>query len=71
MRSKQPYVWTSNGVPWGQHRLSFAGTVCVPPMSTVDVSLDAGETVRWVLHCHHMPHLASGMMTELAVTASA
>ncbi len=46
-------------------------TVYVPPMSMVDVALDAGEAARWMLHCHHMPHLSSGMMTELAVTASA
>jgi FtsP/CotA-like multicopper oxidase with cupredoxin domain len=45
-------------------------TVYVPPMSMVDVALDAGEAARWMLHCHHMPHLASGMMTEFAVTAS-
>lgn len=45
-------------------------TVYVPPMSMVDVALDAGEAARWMLHCHHMPHLASGMMTELAVTAA-
>ncbi|MBC7137956.1 MAG: multicopper oxidase domain-containing protein [Defluviimonas sp.] len=46
-------------------------TVHVPPMSRVDVALDAGEAARWMLHCHHMPHLASGMMTEFAVTAPA
>ncbi|NNU82263.1 multicopper oxidase family protein, partial [Halovulum dunhuangense] len=46
-------------------------TVYVPPMSMVDVALDAGEAARWMLHCHHMPHLATGMMTEFAVTASA
>lgn len=45
-------------------------TVYVPPMSMVTVALDAGEAARWMLHCHHMPHLASGMMTEFAVTAS-
>jgi FtsP/CotA-like multicopper oxidase with cupredoxin domain len=45
-------------------------TVYVPPMSMVDVALDAGEAARWMLHCHHMPHLATGMMTELAVRAS-
>ena len=44
-------------------------TVHVPPMSMVDVALDAGEAARWMLHCHHMPHLATGMMTEFAVTA--
>jgi FtsP/CotA-like multicopper oxidase with cupredoxin domain len=46
-------------------------TIHVPPMSMVDVALDAGEAARWMLHCHHMPHLASGMMTEFAVAASA
>jgi len=46
-------------------------TVHVPPMAMVDVALDAGEAARWMLHCHHMPHLATGMMTEFAVTASA
>lgn len=55
-------------------QLSGAGalrdTVHVPPMSMVDVALDAGEAARWMLHCHHMPHLATGMMTEFAVTAS-
>ncbi|WP_347311814.1 multicopper oxidase family protein [Defluviimonas sp. SAOS-178_SWC] len=53
----------------------FAGalrdTVYVPPMSMVAVALDAGEAARWMLHCHHMPHLATGMMTEFQVTASA
>ena len=28
----------------------------------------AGEAARWMLHCHHMPHLASGMMTEFAIS---
>ncbi|MFZ2102043.1 MAG: multicopper oxidase domain-containing protein, partial [Oricola sp.] len=46
-------------------------TVYVPPMSMVTVVLDAGAAARWMLHCHHMPHLATGMMTEFVVTASA
>ena len=46
-------------------------TVHVPPMSMVNVALDAGEAARWMLHCHHMPHLASGMMTEFSVATSA
>ncbi|MFP5479257.1 MAG: multicopper oxidase family protein [Alphaproteobacteria bacterium] len=44
-------------------------TVHVPPMSMVAVALDAGEAARWMLHCHHMPHLATGMMTEFVVSA--
>jgi FtsP/CotA-like multicopper oxidase with cupredoxin domain len=51
----------------------FAGalrdTVFVPPMGTVTVALDAGEAASWMLHCHHMPHLATGMMTEFIVAA--
>ena len=44
-------------------------TVYVPPMARVTVALDAGEAARWMLHCHHMPHLSTGMMTEFAVSA--
>lgn len=44
-------------------------TVHIPPMSTVSVALNAGEAARWMLHCHHMPHLATGMMTEFVVSA--
>jgi FtsP/CotA-like multicopper oxidase with cupredoxin domain len=43
-------------------------TIYVPPMARVTVALDAGEAARWMLHCHHMPHLSTGMMTEFAVT---
>ncbi|QDL92568.1 multicopper oxidase family protein [Paroceanicella profunda] len=42
-------------------------TVLVPPMGSVTVALDAGEPAPWMLHCHHMAHLATGMMTEFAV----
>lgn len=44
-------------------------TVYVPPMAQITVALDAGEAARWMLHCHHMPHLSTGMMTEFAVSA--
>ncbi len=44
-------------------------TIYLPPMTRVTVALDAGEAARWVLHCHHMPHLSTGMMTEFAVSA--
>ena len=44
-------------------------TVQVPPMAMVTVAVDAGEVARWMLHCHHMPHLSTGMMTEFAVSA--
>lgn len=44
-------------------------TVQVPPMGRVAVAFDGGESARWVFHCHHMLHLATGMMTELVVAA--
>ncbi len=44
-------------------------TVYVPPMAMITVALDAGEAAHWMLHCHHMPHLSTGMMTEFAVSA--
>jgi len=51
----------------------FAGamrdTVHVPAMGSVTVAFDAGEAAPWMLHCHQMGHLATGMMTELAVSA--
>ena len=51
----------------------FAGavrdTVYVPPMAMVTIAVDAGEAARWMLHCHHMPHLSTGMMTEFAISA--
>ncbi len=49
----------------------FAGpmrdTVIVPPMAMVTVALDAGPAGAWFLHCHHLYHMATGMMTELVV----
>jgi len=41
----------------------------VPPMTMATIAVDAGEAARWMLHCHHMPHLSTGMMTEFVVTA--
>ncbi len=42
-------------------------TVHVPAMGMVTVAFDAGEAAPWMLHCHHMAHMATGMMTELDV----
>ena len=42
-------------------------TVHVPPMGMVTVAFDAGEVAPWMLHCHHMAHMATAMMTELDV----
>jgi FtsP/CotA-like multicopper oxidase with cupredoxin domain len=40
-------------------------TVLVPPRGTVRVALDADNPGRWLLHCHNLYHMATGMITEL------
>ncbi|MCA1408977.1 multicopper oxidase domain-containing protein [Ensifer sp. IC3342] len=41
-------------------------TVLVPPMGSVSVAFDAINPGRWPLHCHHLYHMASGMMSFVA-----
>ena len=41
-------------------------TVLVPPMANVTVTFDANNLGRWPLHCHHLYHMASGMMAYVA-----
>lgn len=45
-------------------------TVHVPAMGRITIAFDAGEVAPWMLHCHHMAHMATGMMTELDVRQS-
>lgn len=48
----------------------FAGavrdTVLVPPMRSVTIAVDARNPGRWAFHCHHLYHMATGMMAFLA-----
>lgn len=37
-------------------------TVLVPPMARVRIAFDADNPGRWPLHCHHLYHMAAGMM---------
>jgi FtsP/CotA-like multicopper oxidase with cupredoxin domain len=39
----------------------------VPPHFPVTIAFDAGLPGSWFLHCHHLYHMATGMMTELRV----
>lgn len=50
----------------GRQRLVGAvrDTVLVPPMQAVTVAIDAGNPGRWAFHCHHLYHMAAGMMAE-------
>ncbi|MBB3391689.1 FtsP/CotA-like multicopper oxidase with cupredoxin domain [Rhizobium sp. BK275] len=37
-------------------------TVLLPPMTSVVLAFDADNPGRWPLHCHHLYHMATGMM---------
>ncbi len=41
--------------------------VMVPPGGTVTVAVDFDKAGEWFLHCHHLYHMASGMMTSVTV----
>lgn len=53
----------------GGRRLAGAmrDTLIVPRHMPVTVALDATNKGNWFLHCHHLYHMATGMMTELSV----
>jgi FtsP/CotA-like multicopper oxidase with cupredoxin domain len=38
-------------------------TVWLPPMREVTIAFDADNAGRWPFHCHHLYHMATGMMT--------
>jgi FtsP/CotA-like multicopper oxidase with cupredoxin domain len=40
-------------------------TVLVPAKGSVTVAFDANNPGKWALHCHHLYHMAAGMMTTL------
>ena len=42
--------------------------VVVQPGSMVTVAVDLDKPGSWFLHCHHLYHMATGMMTEVLVT---
>lgn len=41
-------------------------TILVMPEATVDLIFDADNPGRWLIHCHNLMHMATGMMTEVA-----
>ena len=56
-------------VALGPQRFSGAlrDTVIVPPHMPVTIAFDAGQKGEWFLHCHHLYHMAGGMMTSVRV----
>ena len=43
-------------------------TVLVPAGGRVTIAFDATNPGRWALHCHHLYHMAAGMMTTVEYT---
>lgn len=43
-------------------------TVIVPPHTPILIAFDLDKVGAWRLHCHHLYHMATGMMTELNVS---
>ena len=38
-------------------------TLLLPPHASADIIFDANNKGKWPLHCHHLYHMVSGMMT--------
>ena len=54
----------------GGQRFSGAlrDTVIVPAHNPVTIAFDATQKGAWFLHCHHLYHMAGGMMTEVRIS---
>ena len=46
---------------------SMRDTIIVPAHNPVTVAFDANLKGSWFLHCHHLYHMAGGMMTEMRI----
>lgn len=44
-------------------------TVLVPAQGSITIAFDAGNPGTWALHCHHLYHMAAGMMTTVEYQA--
>ncbi len=43
-------------------------TVIVPPQVSVAIAVEFDKQGDWYMHCHHLYHMATGMMTAVAVS---
>jgi FtsP/CotA-like multicopper oxidase with cupredoxin domain len=41
-------------------------TVLIPPSRSVTIAVDADNPGQWAFHCHHLYHMAAGMMATFA-----
>lgn len=44
-------------------------TIWIPPHRSVTIAFDAANPGEWAFHCHHLYHMASGMMTSIVYAA--
>jgi FtsP/CotA-like multicopper oxidase with cupredoxin domain len=44
-------------------------TVLLPPMRSVTIAVDAENFGQWAFHCHHLYHMATGMMSTFGYQA--
>lgn len=54
------------GVDGARFSGAVRDTVLVPPGRTVTIAVDADNPGRWAFHCHHLYHMAAGMMASFA-----
>jgi FtsP/CotA-like multicopper oxidase with cupredoxin domain len=52
----------------GRYAGPMRDTVIVPPHTPVAVAVDFDKRGGWYLHCHHLYHMARGMMAEFRVS---
>ena len=55
------------GVGWRRYAGPVRDTVIVPAHAPVTIAFDAVHKGSWFLHCHHLYHMATGMMTEVQI----
>lgn len=60
------FVQLENGQP--PNKLPNKHTIIIAPGDTYSALLTANEPGEWVFHCHLLYHMASGMMTSIAVS---
>lgn len=41
-------------------------TVLIPPSKSITIAVDADNPGKWAFHCHHLYHMATGMMSSFA-----
>jgi len=56
------------GIGGRRHAGPVRDTVIVPAHMPVTIAFDAALKGAWYLHCHHLYHMATGMMTEVVVS---